>query len=74
MHDFLNRTQAAKVIGCSPQKVAEMGKRGLWKFVEVIPAKELGRGTRNDYLINRYRLARELEITDEEVNRRLEAK
>lgn len=36
MHDILNATQAAKVIGCCWGEVVQKGKSGIWPFVKVI--------------------------------------
>lgn len=46
MHDILNATQAAKVIGCRWGEVVQKGKAGIWPFVKVIPAEKLGRKKR----------------------------
>lgn len=42
MQDILNSSQAARVIGCGPQKVRERIKRGIWTFGTIVTAKEAG--------------------------------
>ena len=39
MQDILNSSQAARVIGCGPQKVRERIKRGIWTFGTIVTAK-----------------------------------
>ena len=63
MQDILNSSQAARVIGCGPQK------RGIWTFGTIVTAKEAG-NTQNSYEINKYQLAAYLGIPPEEVDRR----
>jgi Holliday junction resolvase RusA-like endonuclease len=70
LHDILNATQAAKVIGCARQELAEKGKRGIWPFIKVITPKESGK-TVNRYEINKRDLANYLKIPYEEVDKRL---
>ncbi|MGC4018915.1 MAG: hypothetical protein QM793_06615 [Muricomes sp.] len=70
MYDILNAAQAAKVIGCDRQEIAEKGKRGIWPFIRVITPKESGRKV-NSYEINKRDLANYLKIPYEEVDRRL---
>ena len=55
----MNATEAAKIIGCSPQMVRERIKRGIWKFGEVIPKGRSG-NSKDSYLINRKKLMRYL--------------
>lgn len=69
MQDILNSSQAARVIGCGPQKVRERIKRGIWTFGTIVTAKEAG-NTQNSYEINKYQLAAYLGIPPEEVDRR----
>ncbi len=71
MKDILSARQAAKVIGCSAQKVRVRIERNIWKFGRVVTAKESGRVV-NAYEIPKRSLARFLEIDVEEVDRRLE--
>lgn len=61
---LINATEAAKIIGCSPQMVRERIKRGIWTFGEVIPASKMG-NKQNSYLINRKKLMRYLCLEDE---------
>lgn len=70
MYDVLNVSQAAKVIGCGRQEIAEKGKRKIWPFVRVITPKESGKKV-NSYEINKRDLANYLKIPYEEVDRRL---
>lgn len=70
MKDILSARQAAKVIGCSAQKVRVRIERNIWKFGRVVHAKEAGREV-NAYEIPKRSLARFLEIDIEEVDRRL---
>lgn len=70
MRDILNARQAAQVIGCSRQELAEKGKRGLWPFIKVITPKESGKKV-NRYEINKRDLANYLKVPYEEVDRRL---
>ena len=72
MRDVLNAVQAAKVIGCGPQKVRERIKRGIWTWGRVVTAKEAG-NLHNGYEVNLQELADWLHISREEVERRLEA-
>lgn len=72
MRDVLNAVQAAKVIGCGPQKVRERIKRGIWTWGTVVTAKEAG-NLNNGYEVNLQELADWLHISREEVERRLEA-
>ena len=69
MRDILNSSQAARVIGCGPQKVRERIKRGIWTFGTVVTPKEAG-NAQNSYEINKYQLAAYLGIPPEEVDRR----
>lgn len=71
MKDILSARQAAKVIGCSAQKVRVRIERDIWKIGRVVPAKEAGRKV-NSYEIPKRSLARFLEIDMEELDRRLE--
>lgn len=71
MTDVLSAAQAAKVIGCSPQKVRERIKRGIWTFGMSATAKQTGL-TRASYEVNKHSLAEWLKIPPEEVDRRLE--
>ena len=70
MKDILNAAQTAKVIGCSPQMVREKIRHNIWPFGNLIPAKQYNR-KKDGYEINKYALARWLEISTEEVDRRL---
>lgn len=70
MRDILSSTQAAKVIGCAPQKVRERLKIKRWTFGVWIPKKETGH-KKDDYEVNKYQLADFLGISVEEVDRRL---
>ena len=70
MHDILNATQAAKVIGCRWGEVVEKGKAGVWPFVKVIPDEKLGR-KKDSYEIPKRDLANYLKIPFEEVDKRL---
>ena len=72
MSDILNASQAAKVIGCSAQRVRERLKRGIWNFGTVVKAKQSGK-TQDSYEVNKYKLAKFLEIPVEEIDRRLSA-
>lgn len=72
VRDVLNAVQAAKVIGCGPQKVRERIKRGIWTWGTVVTAKEAG-NLNNGYEVNLQELADWLHISREEVERRLEA-
>lgn len=73
MYDILNASQTARVIGCSPQKVRERIKRGIWTFGSVVTAKQSG-NTENSYEINKGALAEWLRISIEEVERRATGK
>lgn len=73
MRDVLNAVQAAKVIGCGPQKVRERIKRGIWTWGTVVTAKEAGNTKNNGYEINLQELADWLHISREEAERRLDA-
>ena len=70
MYDILSANQAAKVIGCNPQKVRERLKRGLWDFGEVIPASKSGL-QQDSYEISKKQLANFLRITDKELEERI---
>lgn len=70
MNDILNANEAARVIGCAPQKVREMLKRKIWTFGEVVLPEKTGK-VQIQYEINKYALARYLGIDVEEANRRL---
>lgn len=62
---ILNATEAAKVIGCNPQKVRERLKRGMWKFGKAYPPDKDCEVWR--YEIPRAKLYSFLGITGEEV-------
>ena len=72
MSDILTASQTARVIGCSAQRVRERLKRGIWDFGTVVKAKQSGK-TQDSYEVNKYKLAKFLEITVEEIDRRLSA-
>ena len=72
VNDILNASQTAKVIGCSAQRVRERLKRGIWDFGTVVKAKQSGK-TQDSYEVNKYKLAKFLEIPVEEIDRRLSA-
>lgn len=69
MHDILNAAEAARAIGCCPQKVRERIKRGIWKFGSVVTASQSG-NMENSYEINKRALAEWLRIPEAEVERR----
>ena len=69
--DILNAKQAAKVIGCTPQKVRVRLKRNIWTFGTVISAKDSG-NKMDAYEINKGSLSRFLGIDREEIDRRLD--
>lgn len=71
MQCIINSTQAAKIIGCSAQRVRERIKRGVWTFGSVVTPKQAGRGIQNCYEINVQKLANYLCISVEELERRL---
>lgn len=58
MKEILSAQEAARVIGCSPQKVRERMKRGLWDLGEVISKRDLGNTTKTEYNIFRFKLER----------------
>lgn len=72
MHDIIDATKAAHVIGCSQQMVRERVKRGIWQIGQAVTGKEAGR-KKIAYEIHKKKLAEFLGITLEEVDRRLEA-
>ena len=72
VNDILNASQTAKVIGCSAQRVRERLKRGIWDFGTVVKAKQSGK-TQDSYEINKYKLAKFLEISADGIDRRLSA-
>lgn len=71
MHDIIDATKAARVIGCSQQMVRERVKRGIWQIGRAVPGKEAGRKL-IAYEIQKRKLAEFLGITLEELDRRLE--
>lgn len=56
MKEILTAAEAAREIGCTPQKVRERMKRGLWDLGEVIDRDKLGRAEKNEYNIHRHKL------------------
>ena len=70
MYDILSANQAAKVIGCTPQKVRERLKRKIWTFGVVIPANKTGH-CQDSYEISKKQLASFLRITDDELEKRI---
>ena len=71
MKPILSASEAAVVIGCTPQKVWERLKRNIWTFGRVIPKAKTGQ-TQNSYEIIARDLAKYLSITDGELEERLE--
>lgn len=71
MKDILTAAQAARVIGCTEQRVRERIKRNIWTFGKVVDAKA-NNATRRSYEIKITELAAFLGITREEVEKRLE--
>lgn len=56
MKEIYNAAEAARYIGCTPQKVRERMKRKLWDLGDVIQRKELGNNQMREYNIYRYKL------------------
>lgn len=56
--EILTAAEAAREIGCTPQKVRERMKRRLWDLGEVIPRAKLGNKEKNEYNIHRHKLER----------------
>lgn len=56
MKEILTAAEAAREIGCTPQKVRERMKRGLWDLGDVIDKNKLGRVEKNEYNIHRLKL------------------
>ena len=56
MREILTASEAAREIGCTPQKVRERMKRGMWDLGEVIKKEKLGRNAKNEYNIYRHKL------------------
>ena len=52
---LISASEAAKIIGCTPQMVRDRIKSGVWKFGEFIPKNRTG-NKRDTYLINRAKL------------------
>ena len=73
MYDILSANQAAKVIGCTPQKVRERLKRKIWTFGVYIPKSKTG-FKQNNYDISKKELAEFLRISEEELEKRLAEK
>ena len=73
MSELLSANQAAKVIGCSPQKVRERLKRRIWTFGRHISKKDLGNEYKDEYNISINKLADFLGISREDVIKRLES-
>lgn len=49
---IISAAEAARIIGCNPQKVRMMVQAGLWKFGRVIPKEKTG------YHCDRYEIYR----------------
>lgn len=73
MQEILSARQAARVIGCAPQKVRERMKRGIWTFGTVVTAKQTG-NKKNDYEINARKFSSWLGISMEELEEKLEGR
>ena len=56
MKEILTAAEAAREIGCTPQKVRERMKRGLWDLGEVIDKDRLGRVEKSECNIHRHKL------------------
>lgn len=69
MKEIFNAQEAARYIGCTPQKVRERMKRKLWDLGEVIPKGKLGNKERSEYNIYRYKLEKHIgrKLTEEDV-------
>lgn len=58
--NMISASEAARILGCSPQMVRERIKRGIWKFGEYIPKEKSGNGTKATYCIYRSKLYRHM--------------
>lgn len=67
MQEIISARQAAKVLGCMPQKVRVRMQSGHWKIGEVIER----RGQPNAYDIHVHKLSSFFGISLEEIERRL---
>ncbi len=56
MKEILTAAEAAREIGCSPQKVRMRMKLGLWDLGEVIPKEKLERRAMDEYNVSRKKL------------------
>ncbi len=71
MKSILSASQTAKIIGCSEQMVRERMKRGIWAIGIVVPPKK--KDGNYTYEVIPRKLADMIEISMEELERRLEA-
>lgn len=52
MGQIMKVPEAARILGCSEQKVREHIRHGIWKFGECIPASKTGKKT-DEFIIIR---------------------
>lgn len=64
--EVLNAEEAAKIIGCTSQKMRERIKKRVWKFGDCIPKNESGK-KQNSYLIYTRKMYKhfEMELEDD---------
>ena len=58
-HELMTASEAARLLGCSPEKVRQHIRAGVWKFGVCIP-KQKG-GKKDSFIIYRRQLMKTLE-------------
>lgn len=70
MKELLTVPEAARILGCYPQKVREHMKRGIWDIGEVITKKSTGR-KQDEFNIYRTKFEKHIgrKLTEEDFKR-----
>ena len=63
--EIMSALEVSKILGCSPQMVREMIKRGIWKFGEFIPPGKNGNKKHGSYFIYRSKLYKHIGRTED---------
>ena len=73
MQEIISARQAARIIGCTPQKVRMRMLLGMWPIGSVVDKKKKGKkSTQNSYDVHVRKLANFFNISVEEIEQQLE--